>query len=105
MSFIARLLKFTLLLFALCAGAYFILFNSNTVQLSFGHLGSMVLPAAVVYIVFYFLGAATVSLYFGYEFTRRSLKLGRLERKVRKMEELPQDISKETSITGSQSFS
>lgn len=104
MTFIVRLVKFTILLFILCAGAYFVLFNGNTVELSFGHLGSMSMPAAVVYIIFYFLGAMTVSAYFGYEFTRRSLKLGRLERKLRKMEGSSEVRPQEPNVSSSQTY-
>ena len=99
MSFIVRLIKFTFLLFVLCAGAYFVLFNGSNVELSFGHLGQVVMPAAVVYIIFYFLGAATVSLFFGYEFTRRSLKLGSLERKVRKIQGSSEERPHETDAS------
>ena len=81
----------------MCAGAYFVLFNSASVELSFGHLGSVAMPAAVVYIIFYFLGALTISTYFGYEFTRRSLKVGRLERKMRKLEEAGERVRDEDS--------
>ena len=86
MSFLVKLIKFVVLLSFLCAGAYFILFNGSTIELSFGHLGSVAMPAAVIYIIFYLLGAFTISAYFGYEYTRRTLRLRKLERKLRNLE-------------------
>lgn len=105
MVFILKLIKFMALLFVACAVVYFILFNGSTVELSFGHFGSIAMPAAVIYIIFFFLGALTVSTYFGYEFTRRSLKLGKIERKLRKIEGSGSEgRSQETSVTGSQTY-
>lgn len=86
MSFLVKLFKFVVLLTLLCAGAYFILFNGAAVELSFGHLGSISMPAAVIYIIFYLLGAFTITAYFGYEYTRRTLRLRKIERKLRNLE-------------------
>ncbi len=97
MSFLARLGKFFIIIFLLCSSGYFIMFNGSPIDVSFGHFGGVSVPAAVAYIACFFAGAAVVTAFFGYEFTKTNFKLKQARRKLRRLESVH---STETRVAG-----
>ena len=86
MSFVARIIKFMLFFTLMCAGGYFVVYNGSPIEVSFGHLGGIHIPAAAAYIISFFAGGVLVAGYFGYEYTRQSITILQLRRRLRRHE-------------------
>ena len=85
MFFLKRLALFWFLCAFFGLSGYFAIYNQERVSLVFPPwVDHISVPAYVAFVFFFLLGSAVTWVYFGIEYTRKTLEIRRLNRLVRK---------------------
>ncbi len=98
MSFLKALIKFWLVVMVIVAGIYFAQHNNQPIEIRIPPVIDFPpLPAYVVYIIMFLLGAATASLFLSYGVFKKELVIHKLHKKLRSV--ISDDHEDETAPT------
>lgn len=86
MRLIRKLTNFWLMLLGFIGVAYFSIFNMERITVNIPHFTQVMVPAAQIYLVIFFLGAAFTSVHFAMDSIKKGWEIRRKNKVIRDLE-------------------
>ncbi len=97
MQLIRKLTNFWLMLMGFIGLAYFSVFNVDRIAVNIPHISQITIPAAQVYLIIFFLGAAFASVHFAMDSMKKGWEIRRKNKIIRELEAKLRDTSPPSS--------
>jgi len=99
MTLVKKLIGFWFVILSACLGAYVLFYNQEPIYVRLPGVGEFKVWSALAFLVSYFLGVTTVTLYFLIDTLKKTFEIRRLSRRLRAYE-ADQDRLPSRSIRG-----
>lgn len=86
MRLVRKLTNFWLMLLGFIGVAYFSIFNMDRITVNIPHFAQVMVPAAQIYLVIFFIGAAFASIHFAMDSIKKGWEIRRKNKVIRDLE-------------------